>query len=70
MKYVRFDNGKPAHGFMKWKSYDGTSFEQVCRCGFHTADDLLFMDHVDKRLTEPPKQDDPHPDQPQRFRTS
>lgn len=49
-----FPEGTPKHGFMKFQSYDKeVSFEQVCRCGFHTADDLLFMDHVDKRGMTP-----------------
>jgi len=37
------------HHFRRFESFDGdVSFEQVCRCGFHTYDDQLFMDHVAK----------------------
>ena len=46
----RYYPPQESHEFIKWQSFDGEiSYEAVCRCGFHSADDDLFMAHCEKK---------------------
>jgi len=34
------------HETVSWESFDGgLSYEPVCRCGFHSAHDIVFLEH-------------------------